>query len=69
VPGNAQHHLHHPFVEGFLAELLAGKVGMDGDQVDHVPAQDREVLFGHRLHEATALLIAAGLSEGGGDAS
>jgi hypothetical protein len=39
---------HHALVERRLAELVGGKIDIDPDDLDHVPAQDREVLFLHR---------------------
>ena len=33
-----------------LGELVTGKVSMDRDHLDHVPAQDRQVLLSHRFH-------------------
>jgi hypothetical protein len=46
----ARHPAHcrqHPLVEGRLAKLIAGEVDVDPDHLDHVPAQDGEVLFLH----------------------
>jgi hypothetical protein len=48
------HRCHHPFIERRLAELLACKVGMDCNHLDHVPAQHCEVLFVHWLHDRQA---------------
>jgi hypothetical protein len=47
----ARHPAHcreHPLIEGRLAKLIDGQVDVDPDHLDHVPAQDREVLFLHR---------------------
>jgi hypothetical protein len=51
MPGHPQHRCHHPFIERRLAEFFACKVGIDCDNLDHVPAQNREMLFVHWLHE------------------
>jgi len=37
-------------VELVLADLVAGKVEMHVDDFDHVPAQNRQMLVGHRFH-------------------
>ena len=55
MPGHPAHRGHHPVVERRLAEFLAGEVDVDGDHLDHVPAQDREVRLVHRLHGEASL--------------
>jgi hypothetical protein len=45
APGHCR---QHPLIEGWLAKLIAGQVDVDPDHLDHVPAQDREVLFLHK---------------------
>jgi ABC-type transport system substrate-binding protein len=49
--GVAWHPTHcrqHPLIKRRLAKLIAGQVDVDPDHLDHVPAQDGEVLFLHR---------------------
>src|SRR4029077_14007315 len=50
VPRDLAHRGQHAFVEGRLAQLLARKVDLDSDDLDHVPPQDCEMRFAHRLH-------------------
>src|SRR6516162_372427 len=50
VPRDLAHRGQHAFVEGRLAQLLARKVDLDSDGLDHVPPQDCEMRFAHRLH-------------------
>src|SRR5262249_41644507 len=50
VPGDVAHRGQHAFVEGRLPQLLARKVDLDSDDLDHVPPQDCEMRFAHRLH-------------------
>src|SRR4029077_20015797 len=50
VPRDVAHRGQHAFVEGRLAQLLARKVDLDSDDLDHVPSQDCEMRFAHRLH-------------------
>ena len=38
MPRHPPHRCHHPLIERGLAELFAGKVGMDCNHLDHVPA-------------------------------
>ena len=38
IPRHPPHRCHHPLIERRLAELFAGKVGMDCNHLDHVPA-------------------------------
>src|ERR1700732_33425 len=49
VPRDLAHRGQHAFVEGRLAQLLARKVDLDSDDLDHVPPQDCEMRFAHRL--------------------
>jgi hypothetical protein len=42
------HCRQHPLIEGRLAKLIAGQVDVDPDHLDHVPAQNGEVLVLHR---------------------
>src|SRR5262249_28680066 len=50
VPRDLAHRGQHAFVEGRLAELLARKVDLDSDDLDHMPPQNCEMRFAHRLH-------------------
>src|SRR6516165_3882922 len=50
VPRDLAHRGQHAFVEGRLAQLLARKFDLDSDDLDHVPPQDCEMRFAHRLH-------------------
>src|SRR6516162_10359531 len=50
VPRDLVHRGQHAIVEGRLAQLLARKVDLDSDDLDHVPPQDCEMRFAHRLH-------------------
>src|SRR5215470_10104627 len=50
VPRDLAHRGQHAFVEGRLAQLLARKVNLDSDDLDHVPPQDCEMRYAHRLH-------------------
>jgi hypothetical protein len=54
VPRDLAHRGQHAFVEGRLAQLLARKVDLDSDDLDHVPPQDCEALRSsaswHALH-------------------
>src|SRR6516162_5752208 len=45
VPRDLAHRGQHAFVEGRLAQLLARKVDLDSDDLDHVPPQDCEMRF------------------------
>jgi hypothetical protein len=44
----SDHCRQHPLIKGRFAEVVPGKVDVDPDHLDHVPAQDREVLFLHK---------------------
>ena len=55
MPRHPPHHGHHPLIELRLAELFAGKIDVNFNHLDHVPAQNREVLFVHWLHDSGAL--------------
>ena len=50
MPRDLAHRGQHAFVEGGVAQLLARKVDLDSDDLDHVPPQDCEMRFAHRLH-------------------
>ena len=57
MAGHPAHRRHHPVVERRLAEFLARQLGVDGDHLHHMPPQDGEVRFLHRLHEPLPGLI------------
>ena len=40
MPRDLAHRGQHAFVEGRLAQLLARKVDLDSDDLDHMPPQD-----------------------------
>jgi hypothetical protein len=61
VPGHLLHCRQHALVDLRLAEFVARQVGVDGDHLDHVPAQDGEMLLAHRLHRTG--LPRSGLSD------
>ncbi len=50
VPRDLAHRGQHAIVEGRVAQLLARKVDLNSDYLDHVPPQDCEMRFAHRLH-------------------
>jgi hypothetical protein len=54
VPGHLEERLPHARREGVEAELLARQLDMHVDDLDHVPTQHGEMLFGHRLHRHTS---------------
>src|SRR6516165_465341 len=58
VPQDLAHRGQHTFVEGCLAQLLARKVDLDSDDLDHVPPQDCEMRFAHRLHGTPTRMLA-----------
>jgi hypothetical protein len=50
VAPHPPHDLKHPLIQSRPADLLTHQVSLDGDHLDHVSAQDCEVLFRRRLY-------------------
>jgi len=50
VASHPPHGFENSLSKGVLANLLAHEVGLKSNHLDHVPAQDGEVRFRHRLH-------------------
>jgi hypothetical protein len=57
MPRHFEHRAADIRIERIRADLLARQVEMHLDNLDHVPAQDREVPFGHRFHRRLRLYI------------
>ena len=50
MPRYAQHRFQDPFLKGSFPKFFLYQVGVDSNDLDHVPTQDCEVLLVHRLH-------------------
>ena len=59
VAWDMRHGAQHPRIEHRLAEFFLGQLGVDRDDLDHVPAQDREVRLAHLSHDEASLTRAS----------
>ena len=50
VPRYAQHDCQDPLIEHRFPKFFLQKVGVDSDDLHHVPTQGREMVLIHRLH-------------------
>ena len=57
VARDVRHGGQHARVERRLAELFLRQLGVDRDDLDHVPAQDREVRLAHLPHGEVPLVL------------
>ena len=50
MPRYLTHHVQHPLIERGLPDLLARQVSVDGNHVDHMSPEYREMSFPKSLH-------------------
>jgi hypothetical protein len=51
MPWHFPHRGHYPLIQHGFANLIARQISVDGNHLDHVPPQDRQVALVHGFHD------------------